>query len=461
MKRIIVWIGLLLFLLPVTVLASEEQTATPPVEIYTAEQLQAMAEDPSGSYILMADLDMSGIAWKSIDFCGIFDGNGHAILNLTLSHPGDETAKTYDGNVKTYDTSFVGLFGTLRNAQVKNLRLVNVRSRMDVEAPCFLGGIAGYSDQSVISDCAVEGFLELRAFDRMFGVGGIVGYGSGTVQRCKADVTLICTDTDPNTLDEQFMGGVFATGFMNVLDCEIIIDGYCSEYGYAHNGGITGMYMQYPIGGGKEGKLTGNSITGKITFFECNSDRRAYCRAEAGEVLASWYTIESNTCDFLRDERWEYDVELRPEMCPEPAYTEMLVYPGCGSFGYSSFRCQSCGYTYQDNYTLPQHTVTLWTLTQEPTAETEGMSIGYCDGCGLAFERTEAKLEVTPTTAPEPTQLPTTQPTEPEPLPNQPTQQEPPVNTVAIAAGILAAVAAVVVAVFLLGKKGKGGKYLQ
>ena len=59
--------------------------------------------------------------------------------------------------------------------------------------------------------CTVTGCLELRAHDRMFGVAGVVGYGSGTVEGCTVDVTLICTDTDPNTKDEQFMAAVFST----------------------------------------------------------------------------------------------------------------------------------------------------------------------------------------------------------------------------------------------------------
>ena len=40
--------------------------------------------------ILMADLDMTGIPWKALDLNGgSFDGNGHAILNLTLAEMGD------------------------------------------------------------------------------------------------------------------------------------------------------------------------------------------------------------------------------------------------------------------------------------------------------------------------------------------------------------------------------------
>ena len=122
MKRFAVILALLWLLAFPTALAVES-----PTEIHTAEDLLAIQEDPEGSYILMEDLDLSGVEWPCIDFSGSFDGNGHALLNLELSSPGAQTAITYDGNQKTYDTYFVGFFGTLRNATVKNLKLLNVR----------------------------------------------------------------------------------------------------------------------------------------------------------------------------------------------------------------------------------------------------------------------------------------------------------------------------------------------
>lgn len=371
------------------------------VEIRTPEELAAMAEDPSGSYILMADLDMSGIEWKSLDFSGIFDGNGHAILNLTVTQPGDEKPNSYDGNNKGYETTYYGLFATLRNASVKNLRLLNVRSVVQSDTPTFLAGIAGYADHSTVTDCEVTGTLELRAHDRMFGIAGIIGHGNGSVERCRVDVTLICTDTDAATRDEQFLGGVFATGFVNVIDCEIVIDGYASEHGYAHTGGIAGMYMRYPLEDWKTtGYITGNSVTGKITFFEDNRDRRAYCEGEVGEPLASNVEISGNAVDFLRDERFVYDRELRPELCEAPAYTETLVASTCMNYGYTVFSCTGCGYTYRDRYTLlSDHTSETWQLAEPPTEEREGLSTAGCDWCGIGLERTEPKLE--PETQPE------------------------------------------------------------
>ena len=417
MKKIAALMALL-FLLTVVPKVHAEETAEP-TQIYTVEELLAIQDNPQGSYILMNDLDLAGIQWPGIDFSGSFDGNGHALLNLELSQPGVQTAVTYDGNLKTYDTYFAGFFATLQNAEVKNLQLLNVRALMDTNTPFFLGGLAGFSKDSTITGCTVTGCLELRAFDRMFGVAGLVGYGSGIVQQCKVDVTLICTDTDANTRDEQFMGGVFSTGYMDVSDCEIIIDGYSSEYGYAHNGGITGMYMRQPIGVSYKGNLVDNTITGKITFFEKNSNRRAYCAAEAGEKLGGYNRI-SNTCDFLRDERFVYDKELRPEMCEDPVYTETIVASGCNTYGYTEYVCSTCGYTYRDDYTLFSHSVTQWTMVELPTTQQEGLSKGNCDGCGMEFTRTEPMLEEVPTEA---TTMPTIAPTVVPAIPALPTEK--------------------------------------
>lgn len=383
---------LLLFIAVPTVYATNGTDATP---ITTVDELLAIEDNPQGNYVLMNDLDLAGIEWPCLNFSGNFDGNGHALLNLELSQPATENATSYDGNLKTYETHFAGFFGLLRNAGVKDLHLLNVRALVEADTPIFLGGLAGYSLDSTITGCTVTGYMELRAHDRMFGIGGLVGYGNGNVQQCKIDVTLICTDTDSKTKDEQFMGGVFATGYMDVSECEINIDGYSSEYGYAHNGGITGMYMRKPLGANYEGNLVDNKITGKITFFERNNNRRAYCAAEAGEKLGGYKKI-SNTCNFIRDERKTYDVELRPETCTEPIYVETVVPSGCDTYGYREYKCSLCGYAYRDEYTLFTHEVSKWTVVEKSTTEKEGLSKANCDLCGLEFTRVEPILERVP-----------------------------------------------------------------
>ena len=49
--------------------------------------------------------------------------------------------------------------------------------------------------------------------------------GNGNISGCEADVTLVCTDADKNSADrdEQFMGGIYADGYINVSDCVVNI----------------------------------------------------------------------------------------------------------------------------------------------------------------------------------------------------------------------------------------------
>ena len=451
---------LLLFTLSTAVMADEAA----PVEIYTPEDLQKMAEDPDGSFILMEDLDMTGIPWKALDMNGgSLDGNGHAILNLTLTGMGDLKPNSCDGNKKLYETAYFGLFGTLINSTVKNLKLINVRALVTIDEPCFVGGLAGYAENATITDCTVVGTLELRAFDRMFGVGGVVGYGSGKVKNCTIDVTLITTDTDATTKDEQFLGGVYATGFMDVRDCNVTIDGYTSEHGYVHNGGIVGMYMEYPLGVGKKGYVTGNHVEGRITFFENNDDRRAYCKAFVGEALVNYYILDNNTQNFQRDEWKNFTEELRPEMCAVPELTESVVAGNCDTYGYTQYTCEICGYCYKDHYTLFTHTVSAWTEKVAPTLEAEGLEIGNCDGCGIEQSRAVPKLEPEPETEPPTTAAPETEPPKTDVPQTTPKKQ----NHLPLIIAIVIVVGCSVALVILLVQEGKrkrrrkkkGGRY--
>ena len=123
----------LLFLTGTGALAAETQTepSAPPIEIYTVQDLADIEKHPDGSYILMADLDMSGISWKPLEFSGTLDGNGHAILNLTIFQPGENMVKITDADENTHDAASFGLFSALRGATVQNLTMINTRARVE------------------------------------------------------------------------------------------------------------------------------------------------------------------------------------------------------------------------------------------------------------------------------------------------------------------------------------------
>ena len=398
MKKLICFVMLLLAL-AVPAWAEGETT-----EIYTPQDLAAMAGDPSGSYRLMADLDMEGFSWNCFDFSGTLDGNGHSILNLSVTQPGENTETALDGNQKEYPAVYAGLFAKLEGAEVKNLNLVNIRGLVETDQPCFLGGIAGYSMDSTVSGCTVTGQLELRAHEGILGVAGVLGYGVGTIDGCTVDVTLICVDTDAETSDEQFLGGAFATGFMSVTNSNIRLDAYISEHGFVHSGGVAGMLLQYPIGMGKTSRITDNTIDAGITFFEHSAKRRAYCGEVVGELLKTMnfnYGINNNTKTLRKNEVKTYDAELRPERCANPHYAETVVPSDCQNFGYTEYTCDTCGYTYRDHYQLRAHTVSRWDTEKAATESETGLSTGVCDVCGETVERVDPVLTVPKETQPE------------------------------------------------------------
>lgn len=448
------WLLVLGMAQPAMATQTEEQS---PVEIRTAQELQDMVLDPEGSYILMEDVDMAGFDWQPVDFSGTLDGNGHAILNLTIHNLGQTAMSTYDGNLKEYSSYFAGLFGVLSHAQVKNLTLLGVNALIDTDSSCFLGAIAGYSDRSTITNCTIAGQLELRAFTKMMGVGGVVGYGGGSVENCDVDMTLICTDTDEETRDEQFMGGVLGMGFFDINHCDVTIDGYISDCGYVHSGGLIGMLLRYPIGDWTA-RIRDNTVTGKITFFENNTNRRAYCSAYVGELMSDKRSMGDNTQNFQVDERFTYDVELRPEMCENPQYEDLVVESTCDAYGYTVHTCTGCGYTYQDSYTRMHHEVANWVVTREATAQQEGLRVGYCTCGEIAAEETIPMLETEPVTEPETLPAESVPPvTEPE----SPNGADSGKILLVAGAGIVVIFGILVLAVRLAVKRRPGGKYLR
>ncbi|MCH5341365.1 MAG: hypothetical protein J1E01_07845 [Acetatifactor sp.] len=380
-------------------LPSADQERGEAVEIWDAEGLRTMAADPFGAYLLVADIDMSGEAWTPFAFHGSLDGDGHSILNLTVGETGTAVKETYDGNMKVYDTYFAGFFDEMEGAQVRNLNLINLRIDVETDLPCFIGGITGYMADSTIENCEVQGNLQLRAHDRMFGVGGIIGYGFGDVKDSKADVTLVCIDTDASTKDEQFMGGVCAAGYPNINGCDVAISGFDSDHGYVHDGGLVGMYILYPKGTQYKGSITDNYVTGKITFFEDNKNRRAYCNGFIGEIMNWNFENGRNKDDFVRDEVFTYDVDLVPHACENPVMQEEVTAPGC-EFGYTTYVCETCGYRETDHYTLKVHDYD-WTILKEADLEEEGLREGVCKLCGETAQESIPKVSPEPTADPE------------------------------------------------------------
>lgn len=351
-------------------------------EIRDASDLLAIAAEPGGNYALAADIDLSDTDWTPFAFSGTLDGRGHTIYNLTVTRCGQESRLTRDGNLKPYDTLFAGLFSVLEGADVRDLALRGAYVSIESAEHCFAAVLAGCLDHSTISGCTIEGRVELIGSAVMVGVGGIAGYGCGSVTDCSAEVELFFEDRLYERRCEQFMGGVLSCGVADIERCNVDIEGYDSCHGYVHNGGLVGMYylcgMDYPYCSVSE-----NYVSGFISFFEDNTDRRAYCAPYRGEYLTGLRRYEDNRNDFERRETFYYSSVLRPETCDNPDLVEEITPSDCENWGFTVHRCRQCGHSWVDNYTPPSHSPGEWETVSESSYGVDGLERQICNRCGV------------------------------------------------------------------------------
>ncbi len=149
--------------------------------IKSAEDLKNMGY--SGRYILMCDIDMSGVTdWEArLYFSGIFDGNGYTIKNFTSTNG--------------------GLFKRLEG-EVRNLTMENVNVSAQTGAVGAIANEGGsYGQLGKIYNTFVSGTVSGEDEGSFIGVGGLVGgarsFTNGTggtkninIINCGADVTI-------------------------------------------------------------------------------------------------------------------------------------------------------------------------------------------------------------------------------------------------------------------------------
>lgn len=378
----------ILLCIPLLLSSFSAVSADEVTDIYTVEDLMNMKNDRSASYRLQADLDLSGVDWVPFAFSGNFDGGGHTLLNLTVSQVGSDIADTVDGNNKTYETHFAGLFSVLRGADIYDLNLLGVDISIQSDDHCFLGALSGFMDSCYISGVTVkEARLTLETSGIMVGVGGLVGFGFGTIENCDVTSTLVFNDTDPSTMCEEFMGGLLSCGNAWIDQCSVTVNGYDSCTGYVHNGGLMGMFYQYNSAH-DIGAIYNSEVHGAIHFFEDNPDRRAYCMAYVGEPLTM---VDPSGCSFVfeADEIWDYSKPLYPEQCEEPSITTRTISVSCTDeygFGYTRHTCETCEYSYRDSFTLPQHGETVWSDMSQPQEGVDGLRVLTCQKCGTVLD---------------------------------------------------------------------------
>ena len=181
-----------------------EGTAANPYKIQNVDDLKKLAEKVNGGeayegkhFKLTANIDLKNEEWTPIGtlqgeevrpFQGTFDGDGYQITNLKISNGGQ----------------YAGLFGHTEGAVIKSC---NVTGK--INGYNYTGGIVGYADANTkILNCSFQGNVKGKGEGR----GGIVGYmsGGGEVSGCFVTGTV--------TGDKE-VGGIAGYGVGTIKNC--------------------------------------------------------------------------------------------------------------------------------------------------------------------------------------------------------------------------------------------------
>ena len=151
--------------------------------IYSPTDLTQVAKNPNATYILMADLDMTGEEWIPIEnFSGSFDGNGKTISNLTVTVTANGSAN-------------MGMFGSIAKAGVvRSLHLQNITLNASETIAKNIGTVAGVVEGK-LEQCSAMGYIyDNRNADPAVVIGALVG-------RAETGATILVADTVTSTDD--------------------------------------------------------------------------------------------------------------------------------------------------------------------------------------------------------------------------------------------------------------------
>lgn len=277
-------------------------TKESPYEIGTADQLKLFRQIVNGAQTnnqnavlppqntaawakLTGNIDLGNEEWTPIGnepnyngpgaYSGTFDGDGHTVSGLKVS-----SAEKY-----------IGLFGQISGATVKNLTVSGKVTGSVVRGGSYAGGIAGYALVSRIEGCRNSCQVTGTGIpgQGLVYVGGIVGNAMGSA--------MVSTITDcVNTGAIEMIGGgtSFIGGIAGCLNGTAVSGcsntGAVSSHGDSQEfegkaGGITGM---------TDGTVSGCYNTGSVTILYTGEENSSSAPAAGG--IVGWANGEVRDC---------------------------------------------------------------------------------------------------------------------------------------------------------------------
>ncbi len=213
------------------------------------------------NYKLACDVDLSGVEFLPIGneetpFTGIFDGCGFEIRNLKII--GDS------------DCQNLGLFGVIKSAKIKNVKLINV----DITGGSVIGALVGRAaadetGASLIASSSASGKVTATgySFIKQTDVGGLVG------------------------VNDSFSAESGIENMSAIDNCIADIEVSAGEKGKAeagHVGGFVGLNKGTVLNSAAHGNVLGGNTTGG--FAGINYGGSIYMSSASGNVSGAYST---------------------------------------------------------------------------------------------------------------------------------------------------------------------------
>lgn len=279
--------------------------------ISNADELMAMKR--KGTYILTADIDVTGKEWTpvgtfSAPFVGQFDGSGFKITGLTVTKDTEG-----EGECISYTYAYAGLFGFADGAKIQNVKLENVNinvSSATKSRVVYAGAVAAMTRNTEIKNCSVlSGTVKSSsAFFKAYSAGITAFSLDSDFWGCSVNATVEASDSKIISVS----GGIVAHTGMNSQIATSSVNGSVtavSTDGNAYSGGITGYLNNSDISHSEvnasvkaetrcseaETGKAGAAYAGGITAYASNS----LDKQRSISVVSAQGTVTATSADYV------------------------------------------------------------------------------------------------------------------------------------------------------------------
>jgi len=210
--------------------------------------------------VIARDINNANYVFDGRSFTGVFDGNGHRIINLTINSV---------GNKKGY----LGLFGDVCQCEIKNLGLENVFINSESNST-YVGCLAGSNDHfstiNTVRDCFSRGIIVCGSNSRY--IGGLIGWNNGNISGSFSTAAITCGTSSSRIggllgiNKGSLAANCFAEGNVAGGDFSASIGGLIGEW-YVSGGEISGCYSTGNVACGNYSQYIGGFVGTDSSFW--------------------------------------------------------------------------------------------------------------------------------------------------------------------------------------------------